>query len=950
VVRSAGARVGSLGSPNGAVETVETVAPGGPAAAGHGPPFGVLLRRYRLGAGLTQEALAERAGLSVRGVSALERGVSAGPRLETLRLLAEALGLGAAARAALAAAARPAALPGEPPGGPPGAGPGEAARHNLPAQLTSFVGRERELAAVREALGKDAVRLLTLTGPGGVGKTRLAVEAAASLTEDEADGVAFVALAPLADAEQVAVAVATALRVPGLASRRPDEALLDHLRGRSLVLVLDNCEHVLAGAVPLASALLAACAGVQVLATSRERLRLSGERVLAVPPLALPAPGAPARPEQPMASEAVRLFADRAGAADASFSLTDDSAQAVAEVCRRLDGLPLAIELAAARTRLLSPRELLARLERRLPLLAGGPRDAPDRQQTLRATIAWSHDLLAEAERAVFRRLAVFAGSCTLRAAEEVCAGAAGGAGGEPVDVLGGLLALLDKSLVGREEGPGGEARVGMLETVREYALERLEASGEAAAARRRHAACYLDVAERAAPALFGPEQAAWLDRLEREHDNLRAALAWSRAAAGGAETGLRLAAALWWFWSLRGHRHEGRAALEAALRAAGPAPTPWRVDALTGLAKLTQQLGDFRRGGALGEEALAAARALGDGPRLAEALARQAFLRYRRGDPPRAAALSDESLAVARTGADPRRLWYALLVAGWLVMDRGDHGRAAALAAEHLSLARAGGNLMAVAMSLRQQAICALRRRDRAEDRRAVALLEESTNACEKAVDPGGVAVNRCLLATVALRQHDLVRAERLLGESAAAQRRLGQAHDLATCLAALAAVAVRRGQAALAARLLGASGAVWSGTDGTGGGGLPPHAHGLDSEFGREAEAAARAALGEEAFAAAESQGRALSPEQALAQAVAGPAAASVARGAARRDPGGLTAREAEVLRHVAAGETDRQIAAALVLSETTVGRHLTNIYAKLGVSSRAAATAVATRAGIA
>ncbi len=393
--------------------------------------------------------------------------------------------------------------------------PGRPSSVALPRPLTSFVGREREVADVREALSREGVRLLTLTGPGGVGKTRLALQAAAGLAGRFADGVAFVALAPLAEPAHVAPAVAAALGVPGPTGRPAEEAVPDHLRGRAVLLVLDNCEHVLPGAAPLVAALLPACPGLTVLATSREALRVGGEHVLAVPPLALPdraAPGTPEHLASLAAAPAVRLFRERARAAGGGFALTPDNARAVVELCHRLDGLPLALELAAARTPLLPPPALLARLERRLPLLTGGPRDAPARQQTLRAAVAWSYDLLPPRERALFRRLAVFAGGASLAAAEAVGGeggdGTGGGAGESAGGVLEGVGRLLDKSLVRRDElpsgSPGEEPRVVLLETVREFALERLEASGEAEAVRRRHAAFYLRLAEAARAAGAG--------------------------------------------------------------------------------------------------------------------------------------------------------------------------------------------------------------------------------------------------------------------------------------------------------------------------------------------------------------------------------------------------------------------------------------------------------------
>ncbi|MBV9175173.1 MAG: AAA family ATPase [Chloroflexi bacterium] len=664
--------------------------------------------------------------------------------------------------------------------------------------------------------------MLTLVGPGGVGKTRLAVAAGAELAPLYPDGVVFVDLGPLRDARLVAAAIARALDVRESGGRSARELLLDHLRDRQLVLLLDNFEH-LHEAAPLLAELLAGCPRLALLVTSRAALRLRGEQRFAVPPLATPEdPSAP--PATIAASPAVQLFVERARAVAPDFTLTEANAATVGRICRRLDGLPLAIELAAARTGLLGPEALLRRLEQRLgplALLTGGAPDLPERQQTLRRTLAWSHDLLGPAEQVLFRRLAVFAGSWTLEAAEQVCADA--GTDLEPAAVLDLLGSLVDKSLVRRRPAASAEARFAMLEAIQAYDLELFERSQEVAAVRRRHAAYYVALGEAAQPQLSGPDHARWMARLGREHDNVRAVLRWALET-GELDAGLRLASAIWRFWWLRGYLREGYQWLAELLeRSAATGSLRLRAKALNAAGGLADGLGDYARARALYEESLAAARACGDARRVGRALHSLGYLAAELADTARAADWLEACLERARAEHDDALVGVALATAGQVARQQGDLRRAAELLDAGLG--------------------CLRRRRN-------------SLWAGAALVEQGHVARQRGDWATAADRYRDALDLFGALGE--------GYSFGTARCLEGLAAIAAARGHAPRAARLLGAAAALREAVAAP----LTPAARPAYDQL----RATTQTALGAERFGAAWHAGRALSLADAIALARAG------------------------------------------------------------------------------
>ena len=730
----------------------------------------------------------------------------------------------------------------------------EGRPNNLPLQPTPLVGREREVAEVAQRLLASQTRLLTLTGPGGTGKTRLALQAAADLLEEFEDGAFFVSVATLTDPQLVASAIAAPLGVIEAADRPLEEGIRKYLREKKLLLLLDNFEQVLEGA-QFVGQLLAACPGLKVLATSRISLGLYGEREYPVPPLTLPDPKRLPSLVRLTQYGAVRLFIERAQDARPDFSVTNENAPAVAEICARLDGLPLAIELAAARIKVLPPQKMLDRLSDRLKLLAGGSRDLPERQRTLRATMEWSHALLEEGEKVHFARLSVFAGGRTLEAIEAVC----DAEGDLPVDVLDGVESLVDKSLLREEEGPGGEPRFVMLETVHEYAREKLEESGEAEELRKLHAHYFLALAEEAEPELKGPRQYEWIERLEAEYDNMRAAFSWFLED-GDIELGLRLAAALRRFWHVRGYFEEGRRWLEQALAKDSRAPA--RAKALEAVGGLAHDQGDIVRAEAAAQEGLAlSARADTDIGLVASFRRTLGIAAEREGDYERATGLYGESLALYREAEDTWGIAASLLSLGNVQVVREEHERAKELYREALILSRESGDPDQYATGLANLGYEHLLEGDHEQ---ATALNEEAARLYRDRGSRGGLVYALDNLAWAALVRGDHERARILHEETLALCWELGDKLIGSESLEGLACAAAARGEAERSARLFGTAKSL--------GYQQAPAERSLREPY----LAAARSQLEEAAWKAAWEEGQAMKFEEAVSYALEGEAGA--------------------------------------------------------------------------
>lgn len=777
-----------------------------PDASAPAAPFHVLLRRYRLAAGMTQEALAERSTLSVRAISELERGSRRRPQRETLHLLEAALALTSGERDQFAAAARglrhtPLAVV-----------PAPAAPPDLPTPLTPLVGRATDLHAVAALVRAPETRLVTVTGVGGVGKTRLALAVAGAVAATMPDGICFVPLATIRDPALVPSTITQALGVGG--GQQPGwETLSAALRHRQLLLILDNVEQVIAAADGIAS-LLTRCAGLKVLVTSRAALRIGGEHVYALAPLALP--DLTMLPEMSDLARipAVALFVQRARAADHTFTFTPENAPAVTAICVRLDGLPLALELAAARTRLLPPATLLARLDRRLPLLTGGTLATPGRQQTLRATIDWSHDLLTEAEQRLFRRLAVFAGGCTLEAAEAVCAA-------DDASVMDALESLVAQSLVQRQPW-GDRVRFTMLETVHEYAQERLTASGEEEAIRQMHGDYFLALIDGTDQYLHADAPEAAIRRLRADHANLRTAVRW-----GLLHREIHWALQFVWgldqFFQGRGNTTEGQVWMAEWLKELLPVADPthplagW---ALQGMGVAAMEAGNYEAARDALSRAVQHGIATGDRALVASTQYRIARMAQLTGDLATARATAEEALATRREIAPPWAVAFVLTAVGEIALDQGDLAAARGYITEGIAIADAIANrLLAAGLHY---------------DAGRLALLEG---------DATGAAEN--------------------FREGLRGSRTVGHPVSSARCLEGLAEAAIRQGKPGQAAELLGAAATLRAliavsptPTD--------------QAQIARVSDAA-RAALGAEDFGAIWAVGAARSPEEVIARTAA-------------------------------------------------------------------------------
>jgi predicted ATPase/class 3 adenylate cyclase len=813
----------------------------------------------------------------------------------------------------------------------------DSSPNNLPLQPTPFLGREKEVDALQQLLLRDSSRLITLTGPGGVGKTRLGLQVAAELTEHFPDGTWFVSLAPISDPDLVIPTISQTLGLPEARDQTPLEQVKRALQEKKMLLLLDNFEQVVSAATSVAD-LFSGCPHLKVLVTSREGLHVRAEREFPVPALLLP--DMKRLPDLATLSqyEAVALFIERAQAVNPAFQVTNANAPAVAEICVRLDGLPLAIELAAARIRLFSPQALLTRLGQRLPLLTSSARDVPARQQTLRQTIQWSYDLLKPAEQRLFRRLAVFVGGCAFQAVEAVSADVAE----EPSSVLDTVTSLLDKNLLRQTEQDDGEPWFMLLETIREYGLEALAEREELEATRHAHAAYYYQLAEEAEPALSGPQQVVWFHRLERELDNLRAALNWlleRGEARESIEMALRLGTALVEFWQVRSHTYEGWTFLERALERSEGGAVAVRAKALNAAGDLAMELGNHDRGEELCQQSLALFRESGDLAGVGEALFHLGNASWLKGDLATARFHFEESLKIRQETGDKNFMASSLIMLSVVDMDQGDYTQGYSHAEEGLRLYRERGNKQGIAIALQhiayghlcegdaikahplyeesyaffkeigakayeRLALCGLGRVAFLQGNLSLArsLLEEASTTFQGEEDPDDLenkAWALSHLARVVAFEGDHAMARALYEQCLAIVKQLvGFKLNIPFYLEGLAAVVAAQGELPWAARLWGTAEALREGM------GAPIHPI-YRADYERSV-AAARTQLGEQVFATAWAEGGTMTLDQVLGEqgkaqittpAETAQSARPMTKPSALPYPNGLTQREVEV-----------------------------------------------------
>ena len=808
--------------------------------------------------------------------------------------------------------------------------------HNLPSPLSVFIGREHEISEVKRLLSTH--RLVTLSGPGGCGKTRLALKVSHELLEEFGHGIWFVELASIFDPALVPQTVGSTFNIRELSGQLLIDALVNFLSGREILLVIDNCEHLITACAQFAETILQKCPDLKILATSREVLGITGEVAWVVPPLSLPGQQPwinPASAQDALHlyqdSESVQLFVVRATANSPEFHLTEENGAWVAEICRHLDGMPLAIELAAARVRSLSVQQIEERLDDRFHLLTGGSRTAPPRQQTLMSTLDWSYTLLSATEQKVLRRFSVFAGGATLEAAEWVCAGEEV----ESAEVLDTLSHLVDKSLVTadkpgsgeRRHAPGGSLRYRLLETIRQYALEKLSDSGEVDGSRNRHLNYFIQWTETAELHLSGMEQVEWFELFEAEHDNVRAALDWCNVDADRADSGLRLAVTCARFWRLRGYLSEGRMHISAALSRTNTSErTEMRARALFWSASLAYLQSDYPATRLLAEESLTLWRELDSTNKvaLADTLDLLGELATEEGDYTTAPRLFEEALDIFKELEDPRGVGDMLMQLGWAYMRMGRYNEVAPRMEEALGLFREIGHVSLLGFTLAGLGELAIRQR---QYERATQLLEESLAIRKQHGHKWGIGATLGALGWVALLQHDLNQMKKWLGESLALRMEIGDKGGIAWCLEKLAQAKIAQAQFQDAAKIFG-------------------HAEALRAPIGSVIDPAdqheydqiisgLQSALGMDAFAALWAEGKAMLLEEVIKMALSEPESESAR--AEKEKFGGLTPREREVAVLIARGKSNREIANEMTVGLKTVETYVTRILNKLGFDSR-------------